>query len=558
MRKIILLFIIAFTACQENNQINYEVTPSERDGKPALNISMEFKANPDGETVLLLQDNAWGQENLYNTLSNLKSEEASEIIKEKDSNRIILKHDKGLSKIRFSYTIQQDTEGKLTTLDTYRPVIQKDFFHVFSHNLFMLPRDYVPNSKELFDVEIHWNGFNDDFSLVNSFETNFRKQQIKNTNERYFHSAVFTGGDYRAYELDIKGNKAVFGIRGNWEIFNDSTIVSILEKTLTAQRNFWQDHSQKYFAVTMTPTYMERGSGFQGSGLTNSFATTATNNKYLELEGLVYLFNHELQHNWTGHVIRNENEEEQYWFSEGFTDYYTFKNIAKNNIANLNESFFISKFNESVMALYTSPVKEAPNSEINYDNFWSSRDYGKLPYRRGAVFAFYLDSKIRKESNGAKSLDDLMLEIKEDAVKNNQKLNHKYFLSKANQYLKEDLTPFFTKHIINGELFDLEKIYSDFNYDFTPTSNVFDLGLVLSEDRKEITEIDENSNAYKVGLRKGDQLSFRGYYYGNPAYEAEFKVVKNGKETHYKYFPARVAKIPSLKDTTHNKNILSF
>ena len=57
----------------------------------------------------------------------------------------------------------------------------------------------------------------------------------------------------------------------------------------------------------MIPTVQEQGSGFQGSGLTNSFATNATNNKYLEIEGLVYLFNHELQHNWTGHIIKNDD-----------------------------------------------------------------------------------------------------------------------------------------------------------------------------------------------------------------------------------------------------------
>ena len=98
-----------------------------------------------------------------------------------------------------------------------------------------------------------------------------------------------------------------------------------------------------------------------------------------------------------------------------------------------------------------------------------------------ALFAFYLDSKIRKESGGTKSLDDLMLTIKEDAVKHQQKLNHEYFLSKANEYLKDDITPFFNKHIINGSLFNHTDIFNEFYYEFHPITEVFDLGFTFSE-----------------------------------------------------------------------------
>lgn len=558
MKKLTLLLFIVLASCQRNNEIVYHISHDANNEKPSLNIQMEFNANPSGETVLLLQNKAWGQENLHNTVSNLKSKQAIEIIKEKDSNRFVVKHAKNIDKIQFSYTIQQDTKDTLTTKNTYRPVVQKEYFHVFSHNLLMLPRDYVPTSDTAFNVTIEWEGFDNDFNLINSFDTNNKSQKITDTNERYFHSAVFTGGNYKPYILNIKGNKAVLGIRGDWEVFKDSTMAKVLEKTLHIQRDFWQDHSQKYFAVTMTPTYLERGSSFQGSGLTNSFATFATNNKDLETEGLIYLFNHELQHNWIGHLIKNDNEEEQYWFSEGFTDYYTIKNIAKNNIYNLNESYFIKEFNQMIKALYTSPVKEAPNKEINYTNFWSSRDYGKLPYRRGALFAFYLDNKIRKESNGGKSLDDLMLAIKDDAQKSEQRITHSYFISKANEFLKEDLTLFFDKHIEKGNLYNLESIFKEFGYEFNPLTEVFDLGFTFTNDKLYIKDIDTNSNAFKAGLRKGDQISYRSYYNGYSNYKASFKVKKGKKEISYTFLPAKEANIPTLKDNTNNKKALSF
>lgn len=560
MNKIIFFTLLAlsFASCKKNNHVNYIISQNFDKESTSLEVSMEFKANNNGTTILLFQDKAWGQENLHNTISNLKTLQKTQIEINKDSGWVVFKHAKNLDKIKLSYILKQDSKLPTTTKNTYRPIIQKEYFHLFSHNFFMIPKSYVQNSFSSFDVNIEWSGFKSDFNLVNSFGTNKRNQIIKNTNLDQFHSAIFVGGDYKTYLLDINNNQAVLAIKGNWKAFKDTTMVKILAKTLKAQRDFWKDHSQKYFAVTMSPTHLKRGSSFQGSGLTNSFATSASNNEYLEIEGLLYLFNHELQHNWIGLLIKNDNEEEQYWFSEGFTDYYTIKNIAKNKIYNLDVNYFIKEFNQMVKALYNSPVREAPNKEINYKNFWSNRDYSKLPYRRGALFAFYLDNKIKQDSKGEKSLDDLMLAIKDDAIKNKQKITHSYFIKKANVFLNEDLKPFFEKHIENGKLFDMKTIFSEFGFDYNPSSMAFDLGFTFTKDKKYIAEIDINSNAYKAGLRKGDQITSRSYYRNNTKKDAQFKVKKGKTEKLYIYLPVKNAQIPTLRESKNNTLILPF
>lgn len=561
MRKLILILATVFlmSSCDKEMTVYYTVSKTTYDSVPALKISMEFNASNDGETTLLFQDKGWGEDNLYNVLRNLRtSDKRIEIIQHKDSGWVTLKHPVELDKIAFEYTIIQDTKLPLTTKKTYRPIIQNDYFHVFSHNLFMIPRDYAPNSDAPFNVSINWKEFDDDYILVNSFGTNAKNQEIKNTSERLFHSALFTGGDFRSYDIDIKGNKVIYAIRGNWEHLQDTAMVAILEKTITAQRDFWKDHSQKHFTITTIPTEQEQGSSFQGTGLTNAFATSASNNEYLDINGLVYLFNHELQHNWIGHTIRNANEEAQYWFSEGFTDYYTLKNIAKNSINNLDKSYFIQEFNKIIKALYASPVKEAPNSEINYTNFWANRDYEKLPYRRGAIFAFYLDNKIQLDSDGKKSLDDLMLAMKDDAIHTKQRIDHTYFIQKANQFLKSDITPFFTEHITDGVWYDLEAMFKEFGYEYLPATAIFTLGFNFSKDKKFIADIDPESNAYKAGLRKGDRITLRSYYYGRTDREAEFKVRKEGKEISYRFFPSKLAQVPSLENSETNKKALPF
>jgi len=309
----------------------------------------------------------------------------------------------------------------------------------------------------------------------------------------------------------------------------------------------------------MIPTVQEKGSSFQGSGLTNSFALNASNNQDLEFEGLVYLFNHELQHNWIGSLIKNAEEEKQYWFSEGFTDYYTIKNIAKDNINNLNEDYFFKELNGFIRLLLSSSVKEMPNSDMTYENFWSgNQDIQKLPYRRGALLAFYLDNKIKQDTNGDKSLDNVLLDFKNDALNNEQKITHTYFIKTVNNYLKEDFEPFFDKHIEEGKLYKLEAIFKDFGFEYEPTSKVFDLGFTFSEDKKRIASVTKNSEAYKAGIRTGDLVKQRSYYYNSTAHEAEFILIRNDKEIHIKYLPIKDAQIPLLKNNQHNKSLLGL
>jgi len=519
-----LSILMLLISCSKDPKpiINYTVSPLTENGEHLLKVKLTFETDDTGQSILLFQDKAWGQDSLHNVIKNIEIlSEKGDVIASRDSNWFEVIHPKELKQLELEYTIKSNLSGDLTTWDTYRPIVNSEYFHLFSHNFFMLPKTILDASKDSFDVMLQWNDFPEDYTIANSFGSNDREQYIESVSEEKFHTAVFVGGDFRTHEISIKDNKVA--------------------------------------AVTMIPTIQERGSSFQGSGLTNSFAINATNNKYLEVEGLVYLFNHELQHNWIGSLIKNDAEEKQYWFSEGFTDYYTIKNIAKGKIYNLDESYFIKEFNAFVKALYTNPVREMPNSEMNYDNFWSGKEgVQKLPYRRGALLAFYLDNKIQQDTKGEKSLDDVLLDFKNAALKSEQTISHPYFINTLNTYLNEDFKPFFDKHIENGKLYNLETIFEDFGFEYTPISKVFDLGFKFSEDKKRIIFVDETSVAYNAGLREGDHVKNRSYYYDSIEHEAEFTVVRDGKDIAVKYLPVRDAAVPQLMDTAHNKTLLNF
>jgi len=561
MKKIFVLIIISLVLIsstkKEDYDVRYQVTLTTDNSIPSLKVKTVFKADPDGHTYLFFQDKAWGENSLYNCLSKLKLVNAhGKITKNADSNRIEIKHSKKLKYLEFEYILTQDTKLPLDADKTYRPVIQKEYFSVFSHNLFMLPEHLDKKNDNLIHIKIDWEDFPKNYTIHNSFGSNQKTQKL-DINRDEFHSGIFIGGDYKIYPIEIQKNKVYLATRGDWVSLNDIRIVELLKKTISVQRNFWKDHSQKYFTVTMQPFPMENGSSFLGTGLTNSFATAISNNSYTHIQQLAHIFNHELLHNWIGHTIKKANEEEQYWFSEGFTDYYTIKNIASNNILELDEAFFIEEFNTIVKNLFGSPVREAPNSEINYENFWSDRDYEKLPYRRGALFAFYLDYRIRRKTNNELSLDHLMREFLKDAVEKKQKINHPYFIKKVNHFLQEDISSFFEKHIENGVLMDLEAIYKEFDFEFTSIAAVFYRGYTLDSSNGLISDVDRNSNAFKAGMRDGDK-AISVSVYSDPKKEAEFTLLRGKEKLSIKFFPAKEITAPQLINNEKNRKKLQF
>ena len=368
-----------------------------------------------------------------------------------------------------------------------------------------------------------------------------------------FHNAIFVGGDFRVYTEQIEGNELHLAVRGDWIPFKDDEVIKLLSETVRAQRDFWNDHSQSYFTVTLRPFPQERGTSFQGTGLTNSFATSMSNNDETEIDQLAYLFNHELMHNWIGTAIENADEEAQYWFSEGFTEYYTSKNIASYGIGGRDWSFFIENLNENIRLLEASSVKSAPNSEINYDNFWKSQEYGKLPYRRGMLFACYLDLQLQNASGGNLSLDDLMRDLLQASRDEGKKLSHAHFLKTANTYLPEDLTPFFNRHIVNGEALPLKELFQQLDFDFQEGADLFDLGFDFSSGYTEVEAVDPASEAFRAGVREGDRVISRNIYLGNTQKQVELVLEREGERLPVAYYPLKKSSLVQLVDNEANR-----
>lgn len=448
---------------QAQAPLHYTISPVEVSGKRCLQVQVSFTGNARGVSYLAYQDNQFGQPEQMNALIIPAQKVGITLQKEPDSNRLTVQYPPSAGTVEVIYQVR-DLQGDSTSFYEYccnNPIILPEYFHVQSSQLLAVPNDYWASASDQKMVELAWKGFPENWLLHNSFGPD-AAQKVRLTNGQ-FGSAIFVGGDFRRTKFEVKGQPVYFVTRGRWKRFSDSSLDSLLQKTVQGLREFWNDYSDSIYTVTFLPVEdtsaaFRYASSTGGSGLTNSFMSYTTNNDYGQFHTIRYVYVHELMHRWIGTRIENAQEERQYWFSEGFTEYYTLKNSLRYGFIDVNQ-FFDELNQEFNIAHYKSSKRTMPNDSMNYRNFWSGdKEWEKLPYQRGCLYAFYLDNLIREKSKGKKSLDEFMREILAEVDSHpGQKLDHAFFLSLLKTYTGKHTRKTFKKYIEQGELIDFSQ-----------------------------------------------------------------------------------------------------
>ena len=435
--------------------MSYSVTPNLKNDQ---SIHVEFSRHTDehGQLVLILENESMGESDLFNCLKNLEVHPTPKSIEIKKDSSLIYIYGSSNAVHQISYDIVKDYNDPPLNRYRYRPIVDSTYFHVLGTKLFMYPSDLFSTQDAKVRIDITWN-FAD---KQNEFHSSFgnHKQQHLNISQDELHNSFFVGGDFRRYEFNHQNKPVHFLTRGQWKPIKDKEVLNILERTIRNQYTFWNDSIDKLYSVSLIPTYETNSYSVGGSALTDSFISYASNNIGTTIQGLTWLYNHELMHKWIGRTIQIEEDVVQYWFSEGFTDYYAYKLMLKNNDLDL-QGFINVINNEIIVPHYGDTVATIPNSELTFETYWSNyATYAKLPYRRGLLYAFLIDTQIKQQSEFSKSLDDLMFELittaKEDA---DFRINERVFQNYLIKYLDEkSAINEFESYIVNGELINFK------------------------------------------------------------------------------------------------------
>ncbi|XVN41839.1 MAG: M61 family peptidase [Rickettsia endosymbiont of Argas persicus] len=308
---------------------------------------------------------------------------------------------------------------------------------------------------------------------------------------------VYAAGDLRLYKIVDQKNPVYLSLYGQFDL-KDQEISSYIDKIIKGQRAFFHDNDFPYYLISLVEGDEPNHMG--GTSFTHSF--TGFIPKDLDKSYYIILLAHEHLHNWIGRKIQYIYGKEpvlNYWWGEGFTDYYSRILALRAKVITIEE--FVEQFNQFFKDYYLSPVINEPNSKIKED-YWKNYAVEKLPYYCGFVFALYLNNLI-KENNKGKSLDNVMLDLFKTSKE--QEFSIDYFKKTVKNYVPKGIDKEINEYIEQGDTIDLSDVAKMLPIEKVKMG-VYDRGFNRDALIKNntIKNIDENSNAYKAGLRNGD------------------------------------------------------
>src|SRR5712691_1715518 len=229
-------------------------------------------------------------------------------------------------------------------------------------------------------------------------------------------------GNPAVHDFEVDGKKHSLVNVGESGVFDGARAAKDLEAIVKEDRRLWGflPYDRYIFFNMIT----ESGGGLEHKNstvlMTNRWSTR-TRRAYL---AWLQLASHEYFHAWNIKRLRpaelgpfdyeNENTTRSLWIAEGFTDYYADLQVERAGLQTRDE--YLEDLSNTIELLQTTPGRLVQSAEMASFDAWikyyrpdeNSNNTSISYYTKGTVIAFLLDAKIRKATNGTKSLDDVM------------------------------------------------------------------------------------------------------------------------------------------------------
>ena len=264
-----------------------------------------------------------------------------------------------------------------------------------------------------------------------------------------------------------------------------------------------------------------------------------------DYSGFLSLVAHEFFHLWNVKRIRpdalgpfdytKENYTKVLWVAEGITDYYA--DIALRRAGLVSDRDFLAGEARAIYGLQNTPGRLEQSAEESSFDTWVKfyrQDENSINsqisyYDKGALLGLLLDLEIRKRSNGAKSLDDVMRYLYSEFFKQKRNYGPDDFQKTCELMAGSSLEKFFVSYVRGREELD------------------YNAGLVVAGLRLDSGEAARPQAYLGADLaQEGDRLMVRRVYAGSPAYEQGLNtgdqiVALNNMRVNKNFFDARLA-----------------
>jgi predicted metalloprotease with PDZ domain len=537
MRTIVAIIAVVWASASATaEEIRYTLTPQVESGVlNSIAVEMVLTGEADGEAAIELPDAWGGKTELWRGISDFRVSGQGMKLDAGGSPALkIIRHaPRATLTVRYRITQMWVGEPVVSGSNEYRPIIRPNYFHVIGWAAMARPKWSLATP-----VAVSVRGLPEGWQFASDLEHG--SLTLADVLE-----SISVGGDFRV----LKAGPLRVAIRGAWA-FSDGDFIKRLQPIIASHYKFWGDEPAP-FLVTVLPLQGEVGSmSLGGTGLNDGFAFFATTN--VADRRLTRILAHEHLHSWIprriGMMPQGNDDPLEYWLSEGFTDFYTYRLLIREGLWNVEET--ARAYNDVMWDYAFSPVRNAPNTKVAAE-FWSDRAMNDLPYQRGLLFAALMDDRVRRAANGSRDLDDVVLSMKR-AVDGQGKgaippAIRSHFVARAKS-LGVDVEGDVARHIEKGETIVLPA-------DALAACGTIETGVVAEFDRgfdgrktimnnNVVTGVDPDGPAFAAGLRDGMRILKLDLSEGRDSrIPLTYKVHAGGVTREISYLPAGKRKV---------------
>lgn len=536
MRTFVAIVTALWTAAAATaGEIRYTLTPEVEHGAlRAIAIEMVLAGEADGETEIELPDSWGGKTELWRAISEFRvSGKGLKLDAGGSPSLKVLRHAPGATlTVRYRVTQIWPGDPAMSGSNEYRPIIRPGYFHVIGWTMMARPRWSLATP-----VSVSFGRLPEGWQFASDLEHG--SLMLASLLE-----SVTVGGDFRV----LKAGALRVAIRGTWT-FSDDDFIKRLQPIIASHQKFWGDAPEPFLA-TVLPLVSESGAmSLGGTGLGDAFAFFAT--PTIDDGQLTRILAHEHLHSWIPRKVGRmplENDSVEYWFSEGFTDFYTYRLLMREGLWSVEQT--AQTLNRVMWNYAFSAARNAPNAKVAAE-FWRDRAMNDLPYQRGMLFATLIDDKVRRASNGARDLDDVMHGMKRAAAAVGPgalppPVRENLIVSAKAQSV--DIAGDIARNIEKGETVALPAdVWSPCGKLETSAVAEFDRGfdgMKTIANGNVVTGVDPKGPAYAAGLRDGMRIRRLDLSEGGDSRKPlTYKILGDGGTLEITYLPAGKRKV---------------
>ena len=360
--------------------VDYVMTPIVgAGGLEAIEVSVAFRGDEDGETVIALPDSWAGSDRLYEAVQAL-SLEGGALDSAAEPALRTARHAPGAPLVlRYRLGPLSDSDPGFG-YQKARPALRPTWFYIHGEGAMAGPAGR-PSAAARF----RWGAAPAGWTFASNLDLYPPERLTVND----VGGSLFAGGtDLRVADRDVGGRTLRVAMRGEWG-FTDAALVDALARVVEAGNAYLEEEAIPFF-VSLAPLaggetgVMSTG----GSGRPGGFALASTTNRSLDY--LIRLLGHEYGHRWFGGAFgpRARPDHQEYWFTEGYDDFFAAQALVRSGV--WDEADYAGHLNDVLLAYGISAARTRTNGELG-EAFWQDQAAQQMIYDRGHLFALMLD-----------------------------------------------------------------------------------------------------------------------------------------------------------------------